>query len=266
MGTPQTHACNSLAQPTNGHFSKLPPLTPPYVPIPPLPSHKHTHPTKNAGPSSSQQAEEVVPGLTAALTTLLPHVAPLPLSLSALNKRRWYPQQHGPTGMLFRGCLQQPEGALLLLDERQLSTGQLGDSGVKNLQVTTRGRVLEEEEGFSGLQGLGLLSLSTQSVWWALIEQESCLLHFASGALPNIRTLNSHTLSPPPQQFTPPPQTGSASGVGPAAAALWLPGVQPEPAHQPASSAHQLCWQEPAEGQLPHAAAAPAATEAPARH
>jgi len=78
---------------------------------------------------------QVVPGLTAALTTLLPHVAPLPLSLSALNRRRWFPQQHGPSGRLFRGCLQQPEGALLLLDERHLTAGQLGDNGVKNLQV-----------------------------------------------------------------------------------------------------------------------------------
>jgi hypothetical protein len=36
----------------------------------------------------------MVPGLTAALTTLLPHVSPLPLTLQALNTQRWYPQQH----------------------------------------------------------------------------------------------------------------------------------------------------------------------------
>jgi hypothetical protein len=82
----------------------------------------------------------VVPGLTAALTTLLPHVSPLPLTLQALNTQRWYPQQHPATGRLFRGRLQQPEGALLLLDERGLSAGQLGDNGVKNLQVCVANR------------------------------------------------------------------------------------------------------------------------------
>lgn len=84
---------------------------------------------------SSSSSSRVVPGLTAALSTLLPHVAPLPLSLTALNKTRWYPQQHAQTGRLFRGCLQQPEGALLLLDESAMSAGQLGDNGVKNPQV-----------------------------------------------------------------------------------------------------------------------------------
>lgn len=101
-----------------------------------------------------------MPGLAAALTTLLPHVAPLPLSLSALNGRRWYPQQHAATGRLFRGCLQQPEGALLLLDESGLSAGQLGDNGVKNLQVhvgvvEAQGLVLLGEWGQGGGQRAG---------------------------------------------------------------------------------------------------------------
>jgi hypothetical protein len=95
-----------------------------------------TTPTNSSSSSgSSSSSDKLVPGLTAALSTLLPHVAPLPLSLSALNSTRWYPQQHAATGRLFRGCLQQPEGALLLLDEGELSAGQLGDNGVKNLQV-----------------------------------------------------------------------------------------------------------------------------------
>jgi hypothetical protein len=57
------------------------------------------------------------------------------LRFFALSCSPRYPQQHPATGRLFRGCLQQPEGALLLLDEGQLSAGQLGDNGVKNLQV-----------------------------------------------------------------------------------------------------------------------------------
>lgn len=69
------------------------------------------------------------------LSCLLPHLAYVPLTLSSLNNRRWYPQQHAATGRLFRGCLQAPEGTLLLLDETEMSAGQLGEAGVKNLQV-----------------------------------------------------------------------------------------------------------------------------------
>jgi hypothetical protein len=36
---------------------------------------------------------------------------------------------------LFRGSLQLTAGTLLLLDETNMGPGQLGDAGVKNLQV-----------------------------------------------------------------------------------------------------------------------------------
>jgi hypothetical protein len=52
--------------------------------------------------------------------------------------RRWYPQQHPATGRLFRGSLQLTAGTLLLLDETRMGPGQLGDAGVKNLQVCGR--------------------------------------------------------------------------------------------------------------------------------
>lgn len=39
------------------------------------------------------------------------------------------------TGRLFRGALQLTAGTLLLLDETGMGAGELGDAGVKNLQV-----------------------------------------------------------------------------------------------------------------------------------
>lgn len=80
-------------------------------------------------------AFELVAGLAAALCSLLPHVALLPLTVPALNSKRWYPQQCPATGRLFRGALQLTSGTLLLLDETGMGAGQLGDAGVKNLQV-----------------------------------------------------------------------------------------------------------------------------------
>lgn len=70
---------------------------------------------------------------------MLPHVALLPLTITALNNTRWYPQQHAASGRLFRGALQLSEGTLLLLDETDMAAGQLGDSGVKNLHVSSWG-------------------------------------------------------------------------------------------------------------------------------
>lgn len=76
-----------------------------------------------------------MPGLAAALHALLPHVALLPLSVCSLNSRRWYPQQSAASGRLLRGCLQLPEGCLLLLDESSMAAGSLSDAGVRNLQA-----------------------------------------------------------------------------------------------------------------------------------
>lgn len=80
-------------------------------------------------------ASQLVAGLAAALCSLLPHVALLPLTVPALNSKRWYPQQCPATGRLFRGALQLTSGTLLLLDETGMGAGQLGEAGVKNLQV-----------------------------------------------------------------------------------------------------------------------------------
>ncbi|WIA16854.1 hypothetical protein OEZ85_013787 [Tetradesmus obliquus] len=91
-----------------------------------------THvPSSGAG----SKAPGLVPGLAAALRSLLPHVTLMPLDVPALNNKRWYPQQHAASGRLFRGCLQLTAGTLLLLDETALGPGQLGDAGVKNLQA-----------------------------------------------------------------------------------------------------------------------------------
>eukprot|EP00882_Tetradesmus_deserticola_P033724 GHRQ01038548.1.p1 GENE.GHRQ01038548.1~~GHRQ01038548.1.p1 ORF type:complete len:362 (+),score=162.11 GHRQ01038548.1:394-1479(+) len=85
--------------------------------------------------SSCSQASQLVPGLAAALRSLLPHVALMTLDVPTLNNKRWYPQQHPSSGRLFRGSLQLTAGTLLLLDETGMGPGQLGDAGVKNLQA-----------------------------------------------------------------------------------------------------------------------------------
>ncbi|KAF8065729.1 alpha-mannosidase [Scenedesmus sp. PABB004] len=100
-----------------------------------------THVPASAG---SSKACQLVPGLAAALGCLLPHVSLLPLSTASLNARRWYPQQHGDSGRLFRGALQLPDSAVLLLDETGMAAGQLSDAGVKNLQALRS--VLEQQQ------------------------------------------------------------------------------------------------------------------------
>eukprot|EP00775_Hariotina_reticulata_P001403 gene1403-1746_t len=87
------------------------------------------------GRGDAGRASQLVPGLAAVLSCLLPRVALLPLTLTVLNASRWYPQQSAETSRLLRGRLQLPEGTLLLLDETEMAAGQLGDTGVKNLQA-----------------------------------------------------------------------------------------------------------------------------------
>ncbi|WIA37078.1 hypothetical protein OEZ86_014051 [Tetradesmus obliquus] len=109
-----------------------------------------THvPSSGAG----SKAPGLVPGLAAALRSLLPHVALMPLDVLALNNKRWYPQQHAASGRLFRGCLQLTAGTLLLLDETALGPGQLGDAGVKNLQPQRPVLVKPGQTGQTGQTG-----------------------------------------------------------------------------------------------------------------
>ncbi len=65
----------------------------------------------------------------------------LPLTLESLNKESWLPgaKAKGPgVNGFFTGQLQFPKNAWVLLDETQLQTGQLNQTGILNVNAIQR--------------------------------------------------------------------------------------------------------------------------------
>lgn len=69
--------------------------------------------------------------LLEAVSELVPRAVHLPVTADTLNAGRWKPSKNYDANRLVSGKLQLASGTLLLLDETQMSVGQLGPEGVK---------------------------------------------------------------------------------------------------------------------------------------
>ena len=67
-----------------------------------------------------------------ALSQLVPSVVHLPLEIEALNRKPWYPVKVNER-VNGSAVLQLPAGAVLVLDETAMRTGELTETGLKNL-------------------------------------------------------------------------------------------------------------------------------------
>jgi len=67
------------------------------------------------------------------IQSLMPRVAHLKMSLETLNTMRWVPEKSSETEVLEAGMLQLPAATCAILDETNLTAGQLDATGVQNL-------------------------------------------------------------------------------------------------------------------------------------
>eukprot|EP00933_Yihiella_yeosuensis_P004310 TRINITY_DN108681_c0_g1_i1.p1 TRINITY_DN108681_c0_g1~~TRINITY_DN108681_c0_g1_i1.p1 ORF type:complete len:657 (+),score=140.75 TRINITY_DN108681_c0_g1_i1:68-2038(+) len=76
-----------------------------------------------------------VPHLFEAVSELVPRAVHLPVTAESLSSGRWKPKKDFEANRLVSGRLQLASGTLLLLDESQMSVGQLNTDGVKAFQA-----------------------------------------------------------------------------------------------------------------------------------
>jgi hypothetical protein len=86
------------------------------------------HPTSDS-PSTTTSSQPIID----IVSNLVLHQVPIPLTLDNLNKSRFSPQSVNED--LLSGVLQLVPGTHIVVDESALSEGQLGDTGVRNMQA-----------------------------------------------------------------------------------------------------------------------------------
>ena len=84
--------------------------------------------------------------LAAAIADIAPCVAHLPLSIAGLNARSWTPKKDYGVNRLRSGPLQLAPGTVAVLDETALTSGQLRETGVRNVQALKQLVQLQELE------------------------------------------------------------------------------------------------------------------------
>ena len=84
--------------------------------------------------------------LAAAIADIAPYVAHLPLSIAGLNARSWTPKKDYGVNRLRSGPLQLAPGTVAILDETALTSGQLRETGVRNVQALKQLVQLQELE------------------------------------------------------------------------------------------------------------------------
>ena len=84
--------------------------------------------------------------LAAAIADIAPCVAHLPLSIAGLNARSWTPKKDYGVNRLRSGPLQLAPGTVVVLDETALTSGQLRETGVRNVQALKQLVQLQELE------------------------------------------------------------------------------------------------------------------------
>ena len=84
--------------------------------------------------------------LAAAIADIAPCVAHLPLSIAGLNARSWTPKKDYGVNRLRSGPLQLAPGTVCVLDETALTSGQLKETGVRNVHALKQLVQLQELE------------------------------------------------------------------------------------------------------------------------
>jgi hypothetical protein len=87
--------------------------------------------------SNQAKINSFVKSLEKELQRLMPLFSLVSLSIENLNKSSFIPIKDYERNTLTSGALQVPHGTTLLLDETQLTAGQLDDSGVRNVAALT---------------------------------------------------------------------------------------------------------------------------------
>ncbi|RMX69189.1 hypothetical protein DD238_005946 [Peronospora effusa] len=82
---------------------------------------------------TEEQKGEFVARIQQTLTSLMPMVARVDLSLEELNSTKFMPHKDYEREMLLSGVLQVANGTTMLVNETTLTAGQLNDQGVKNI-------------------------------------------------------------------------------------------------------------------------------------
>jgi hypothetical protein len=103
-------------------------------------------PVDNEPGNSGDGGMTVARALAAAIADIAPAVAYLQLTLGSLNSRQWVPKKDYGTDRLRSGPLQLASGTCLILDETRLSTGKLGDIGVRNVNALKEFIEMQEVE------------------------------------------------------------------------------------------------------------------------
>ncbi|CAI5733964.1 unnamed protein product [Peronospora destructor] len=80
-----------------------------------------------------EQKREFVARIQQSLTSLMPMVARVDLSLEELNSIKFMPHKDYEREILLSGVLQVANGTTMLVNETTLTAGQLNDQGVKNI-------------------------------------------------------------------------------------------------------------------------------------
>ncbi|KAG2776338.1 hypothetical protein PC129_g19251 [Phytophthora cactorum] len=83
--------------------------------------------------STEEQKTAFITAVEKTLTSLMPMVARVDLSLKELNSTKFMPHKDYEREMLLSGVLQVANGTTMLVNETVLSAGQLNDQGVKNI-------------------------------------------------------------------------------------------------------------------------------------
>ncbi|ETK75770.1 hypothetical protein, variant 2 [Phytophthora nicotianae CJ01A1] len=83
--------------------------------------------------STEEQKTSFIADVEQTLTSLMPMVARVDLSLKELNSTKFMPHKDYEREMLLSGVLQVANGTTMLVNETVLSAGQLNEQGVKNV-------------------------------------------------------------------------------------------------------------------------------------
>lgn len=92
--------------------------------------------SSDAGGSTS--SSPFVEAISTGIAGLMPATRSLPLRIELLNKQPWYPGRFQDRSLLSNSPLQLSPGSILVLDETVMSTGQLNETGLKNLGVVQK--------------------------------------------------------------------------------------------------------------------------------
>lgn len=83
----------------------------------------------------SDEKKKIVAEMTRTIRTVVPLLGEVDLSLQNLNETKFTPHKNYEQEALLGGSLQVPKGTTMAIDETALSTGQLNEQGVKNVDA-----------------------------------------------------------------------------------------------------------------------------------